>query len=112
MDLELGAGFLIAQFTAGSLRGRPFSADEKQHVTLIASPLFRGGLEASDVGADADTNKQFLKSMAAGEGEGAAFMAAVSAEAPIKRMFSRTLKKVCCCAAPHHAHSPLPKPAP
>ena len=93
MDLELGAGFLIAQFSAGSLRGRQFSEDERQLVSLIKAPLFRGGLEAHD--AFADAKSLFLTSLTEGEGAGAIFMSKVAAEAPVKRMFARTLKEVC-----------------
>ena len=94
MDLELSAGFLIAQFSAGSLRGRRFSEGEQQLVSLIKAPLFRGGLEANETFADTPANSLFLKSMIKGEGSGAVFLSKVTAEAPIKRMFARTLKEV------------------
>ena len=89
MDLELGAGFLIAQFSASSLRGRRFSEDEKALASLLSSPLFRGGLHSGDA-----QHSLFLKGISAGDGEGAVFMDRVTAEAPIKRMFASTFKAV------------------
>ena len=94
MDLELGAGFLIAQFSASSLQGRRLSKDEKQLKSLLASPLLRGGLEEEIPNAPTEEG-MFLKNMMAGEGAGAAFVSSVTAQAPIKRMFARILKEVC-----------------